>query len=406
MPNQPDEQVRLGEDDHRARRERQGCGRGQRRRAQRHHQRDGWCGQQLHGRDGRRGRHQHPEHEGGHQRPAWIGVSLFPRSEPECDWRLHDSRHARPGYESAARQRAQNVRCDLRRPDQEEHNLHLHLVRALERQTAALNRADRADRAGAAGRFQPVAAQWPSARHLQPFRVVARCHRPRGAPRLRQQHDSSVHDRPGRVEDVERDPAAERARQRGQPARYRDRHRRLLESVAARRREHHRQLEDLRALRSLQGEPLSAEPDRGRLLSALGQQSVRPEYRRRLGLGRLEQEHGERARQLLQHDRRVLQPVAPARRHGPARLLVAVVVLVALQQRLRVLSRPRCHVRHRDEHEQPPRTSGERVVPAPGRVDRVCADEPVRGPPRHEMGRRDSRLLRRGRALPADQPRL
>ena len=59
---------------------------------------------------------------------------------------------------------------------------------------------------------------------------------------------------------------------------------------------------------------LSAESDRRRLLPALGQQPLRHEHRRRLGVGDVEQDDAQRARQLLQHDRRVLQPVAAARR--------------------------------------------------------------------------------------------
>ena len=56
-----------------------------------------------------------------------------------------------------------------------------------------------------------------------------------------------------------------------------------------------------------------------------------------------------------------------------------------------------------DESARPP---GTRVVPASRRVDGVGAHEPLPGPPRHEVGRRDARVLRRGGALRADQPRL
>ncbi len=45
------------------------------------------------------------------------------------------------------------------------------------------------------------------------------------------------------------------------------------------------------------------------------------------------------------------------------------VVLVALQQRLRVLPGARRDVGHRHQHQQPARPPGPRVVPAPGRVD-------------------------------------
>ena len=58
------------------------------------------------------------------------------------------------------------------------------------------------------------------------------------------------------------DPAAEPAGQRGQPAVHRLREDRLLELLAARRRELHRQLEDVRPLRPVQGRPRPAESDR------------------------------------------------------------------------------------------------------------------------------------------------
>ena len=55
------------------------------------------------------------------------------------------------------------------------------------------------------------------------------------------------------------------------------------------------------------------------------------------------------------------------------------VVLVALQQRLRLLPGARRHVRHRHGHDQPPRPAGPRVVPASRRVDGVGAHEPLPG---------------------------
>ncbi len=54
--------------------------------------------------------------------------------------------------------------------------------------------------------------------------------------------------------------------------------------------------------------------------------------------------------------------------------------------------------------DQPPRPPGPRVVSASRCVDRVGAHELLHGQPQHEVGRRDAFLLRRGRALRADQP--
>ena len=67
---------------------------------------------------------------------------------------------------------------------------------------------------------------------------------------------------PAALQDAERHTAAQSAGQRRQLAGQRLRHHRLLESLAARRRELHRRLEDVRPLRTVQGEPVSAESDR------------------------------------------------------------------------------------------------------------------------------------------------
>ena len=82
------------------------------------------------------------------------------------------------------------------------------------------------------------------------------------------------------------------------------------------------------------------------------------------------------------------------------------LVHLALQQRLRLLSGARRHVGHGHGHHESPRTPGARVVPASRRVDDVGADESLPGAPQHEVGRRNPRVLRRSRALRADQPRV
>ncbi len=153
--------------------------------------------------------------------------------------------------------------------------------------------------------------------------------------------------------------AAEPGRQRRQLAGQRRRAGGLLELLPARGPEPDRQPEGVRALRHLQGRPLPAESgrQRGRLLPALGEQPRRHEPGERRRLGDVEEHDPERARQLLQHGRRVLQPVAAARRGRPVRLLVEQLVLVALQQRLRLLSRARRHLRHRHQHQQPARAA-------------------------------------------------
>ena len=201
-------------------------------------------------------------------------------------------------------------------------------------------------------------------------------------------------------------PLPNSARQRRQLAGQRLRHGRLLELLAARRREHHRQLEGVRALRPVQGQPLSGEPDRRRLLPAVRQQPLRHEHRRRLGVGDVEQDDAERARQLLQHDRRVLQPVAAARRRRPAATTGRATWYSSLYNSGYVYY-PALDVtsgtRHGDTTNRLGR-QGREWYPASRCVDGVGAHEPLPGPPQHEVGRRGARLLRRGGALRADQP--
>ncbi len=174
--------------------------------------------------------------------------------------------------------------------------------------------------------------------HLQPVHLDARQRRPRRAAAVREQPDPAGDDRSGRAQDAERHSAAEQGRQHRQLAGQSVREHRLLELLAARRRQLQRHVQDVRALRPVQGRSLPAEPDRRRLLPAVGQQSRRHEQRGGRRLDHVEQDDAQRARQLLQHGRRVLQPVARARSGRPGRLLADAVVLVALQQRLRLLS--------------------------------------------------------------------
>ena len=120
------------------------------------------------------------------------------------------------------------------------------------------------------------------------------------------------------------------------------------------------------------------------------------------------QDDAERARQLLQHDRRVLQPGAAARRRRAAPTTGRGTWYSSLYNSGYVYYPALdVHLGHADTatHE-PPRPPGPRVVPASRRVDDVGAHEPLPGPSQHEVGRRDARLLRRGGALRADQPRL
>ena len=91
---------------------------------------------------------------------------------------------------------------------------------------------------------------------------------------------------------------------------------------------------------------------------------------------------------------------------GLACVLAERLVLVALQQRLRLLSGARRHLGHRHQRQQPARAAGPRVVPASRRLDAVGPHEPLPGRAQPEVGRRDARLLRRGGPLRADQPRL
>ena len=158
----------------------------------------------------------------------------------------------------------------------------------------------------------------------------------------------------------------------------------------------------------LQGRSLPGQParDRRRVLPAVGQQPRRAQHRRRRRVAPVREDDAQRPRQLLQHDRRVLQPGAAARVGRPRLVLAERLVLVALQQRLRLLSGARRHLGHRHERQQPARAAGPRVVPASRRLDAVGPHEPLPGRAQPEVGRRDARLLRRGGPLRADQPGL
>ena len=169
--------------------------------------------------------------------------------------------------------------------DQAEPHLQLHLVRGLERPAPADHRAHGADRARAPRRLQPVGAERPRADHLQPVHLDARQRRPRRAAAVRGQPDPAGDDRSGRAEDAERHSAAESAGQHRQLAGQPLREHRLLELLAARRRQLQRHVQDVRALRPVQGRSLPAEPDRRRLLPAVGQQSRRHEHARRTPSG-------------------------------------------------------------------------------------------------------------------------
>ena len=210
------------------------------------------------------------------------------------------------GHVGAARHQAADVRRHGRRADQDEQDLQLHLVRAVGRPAAADDRPHGADRRGAPRRLQPVGAERPRPDDLQPVLVDARQRRPRRPQPVREQHHSRLDDRSGGAEDARRHPAAEPAGQRRQLAGQRLRRRQLLELLAARRSELHRLVQDVRALRAVQGRSLPAEPVRRRLLPAVGQQPRRHEHGRRRGVDHVEQDDAQRARQLLQHGRRVL----------------------------------------------------------------------------------------------------
>ena len=139
-----------------------------------------------------------------------------------------------------------------------------------------------------------------------PYTSTLDCGRPRRPQPVRRQRHSRRDDRSGGAEDARRHPAAEPGGQRRQLAGQRLRRRQLLELLAARRPQLHRHVQDVRALRPVQGRPLPAEPVRRRLLPAVGQQSRRHEHGRRRGVDHVEQDDAECARQLLQHGRRVL----------------------------------------------------------------------------------------------------
>ena len=145
-----------------------------------------------------------------------------------------------------------------------------------------------------------------------------------------------------------------------------------------------------------------------RLLPALGQQPRRHEHRRRRGVDPVEQDHAQRARQLLQHGGRVLQPVAAARRrtgspsYWPNEWYTSLYNSgYAYYPALDVTSGTatnnttnRLGRQGREWYQHPDAwTMSARM----NRYERRAQPE---------VGRRDARLLRRGGALRADQPRL
>ncbi len=123
--------------------------------------------------------------------PRGSGVLLRPRSQPQRHHRSDDSPDAWPGHVRAPRHRAAHVRRHVRRSDQAWEDLQLHVVRAVGRQAAQLDRPDGADRGRAPRRLQPVGPERPrpdasTIRSRQ--RSIRR--RPRGPAGVRQQRDS------------------------------------------------------------------------------------------------------------------------------------------------------------------------------------------------------------------------
>ena len=159
----------------------------------------------------------------------------------------------------------------------------------------------------------------------------------------------------------------------------------LLELLAARRRELQRQLEDVRALRPVQGESLPAEPDRRAA-------SSRSSGSNRYGMSIAGDAVWIMSNKTTLNVRgsfynmtdEFYNPSLAARRGRAAPTTGrTTVVLVALQQRLCLLSGARRDVRHRHGDDQPARPAGPRVVPASRCVDGVGAHEPLQG--RHNM---------------------
>ena len=162
------------------------------------------------------------------------------------------------------------------------------------------------------------------------------------------------------------------------------------------------------ALRPVQGRSLSAESHRRRLLPAVGQQPLRHEHRGATAVWIMSNKMTLNVRGSYYN--MIDEFYNPSLAAGRPTVWRATGrrpwYCVALQQRLRLLPGARRHVRHRHGDDEPARPTGPRVVPASGRVDDVGAHELLPRPPQPEVGRRDAVVLRRGRALRADQPRL
>ena len=103
------------------------------------------------------------------------GSSYYYSRDPSMNSieRSDNQNHSGAGHAAAPWHRAQHVRRHARRSAQAQQDLQLHVVRAVGRQAAALDRPHGADRAGTPGRLQPVDVERARADDLQPVRLDA-----------------------------------------------------------------------------------------------------------------------------------------------------------------------------------------------------------------------------------------
>ena len=239
---------------------------------------------------------------------------VLPRPEHERARRPDDRGHAGPGHQGAARHEAQDAGRHARLPDQEEQAVQLHLLRAVGRQAAdhassarcrrRLERAGDFSQSTLSGRVRTIYNPFSSVVDPATGRVVRTPFAGNVIP--------SIDVRPRRAEDAAGDAAAEPAGQRRQPGRY---------SVY----EQDRLLELLRSAWTVNiTDNWKMFVRYGQFKANLYQQNPTDagffplSGSNRYGMSVaadsvwvMSNKHDpQRARQLLQHDRRVLQPVA------------------------------------------------------------------------------------------------
>ena len=237
------------------------------------------------------------------------------QSVAERHRRPHRGAPGRRQRDQPARDEAGDVRRDDRRPDRQEQDVLLHVDRAVGRQQAADDRPHAAERARAARRLQPVRCRAAGC-GTSSTRSRRWWTRPRGAwcgrrlpatssrrsrfdpVALKLLQSLPLPNLPGSVDNWQGSVT--------EKVDYWNVSQRVDVNITDK-------FKVFARYGQFQREPVSEQPHRRRPVPAVRQQPLRYEPRRRRRLRDVRQDHPQRPRQLLQHDRRVLQPGVAAR---------------------------------------------------------------------------------------------